>query len=273
MDLSPSATPTPGSFADPLYARISALIYREAGIVLGPEKVGLIDSRLNRRVTATGSRDLADYINRYDNGAIPDERSHLVSALTTNFTNFYREPHHFDFLREVILRDAMPARPTRIWSAGCSSGQEPYSIAMCARQAGRPVEITATDIDQDILERAQTARFKDYEVSGIDPDLMQISMSRQDDEWEVRPALRDMIRFSQLNLHAPWPFSHAFDAIFCRNVIIYFDADSQIRLWERFCRQLRPGGWLLIGHSERIPDHMRDRLKPVRHTVYQYDPV
>lgn len=273
MDLSPNATPAAARFPDPVYARIAELIYREAGIVLGPEKVGLIDSRLNRRVTATGTRDLADYVRRLDSGAVPDERSHLISALTTNFTNFYREPHHFDFLRDVVLRDAPHGRPTRIWSAGCSSGQEPYSIAMCARQTGRPVEITATDIDEDILARAQAARFTDTEVSGLDRDLVQLSMSRVGDDWEIRPALREMVHFTHLNLHSPWPFPNPFDVIFCRNVIIYFDAETQLRLWERFCRQLRPGGWLLIGHSERIPDHMRTRLRPVRHTVYQYDPA
>lgn len=260
-------------FSDPLYSRIADMIYREAGIVLGPEKAGMMDSRLNRRVRANNCADLAEYVKRLDDGSLAGERDHLVSALTTNFTNFFREGHHFDFLREVVFREpASLLRTLRIWSAGCSSGQEPYSAAITAKQAGRRVEITATDIDHQVLERAEDARYRDPEMSGIPPELLNVSFERVGDDWQVRQSIRDLVNFRQMNLHAAWNFEQEFDVIFCRNVIIYFDVEAQQRLWEKFCRQLKPGGWLFIGHSERIPDSMRDRLRPVHHTIYQYDP-
>ena len=263
-----------GDFAGSDHSRIAALIYREAGIVLGPEKVGMMDARLTRRVRATGSADLADYVRRLDSGALPDETAHLISALTTNFTHFFREAHHFDFLRDVVFPDPAAAlRPLRIWSAGCSSGQEPYSAAITARQANRRVDILATDIDAEILARAAAASYLDREVSGMAPELLDFAFLRSDAGWTVRQPIRDLVRFKQMNLHTPWHFSAPSDVILCRNVIIYFDAESQGRLWEKFCRQLRPGGWLLIGHSERVPDHLRQHLRPIRHTIYQYDPA
>ena len=123
-------------FVDPVYARIASLIYREAGIVLGPEKVSLMSARLTKRLAATGSRDFAEYVDGLTTGRWPFEMEHLISALTTNFTNFLRESHHFDFLRDVVFRDpAARQRPLQVWSAGCSSGQEPYSIALIGRRA------------------------------------------------------------------------------------------------------------------------------------------
>ncbi|KGJ13285.1 hypothetical protein IX54_12605 [Paracoccus sanguinis] len=274
MTMSPPYLHAPSAgFADPLYARIADLIYREAGIVLGPEKRGMMDSRLHRRIAANNCTSLADYVQRLDNGALAGERDHLVSALTTNFTHFFREAHHFDFLRGTVF-PSTPGDPRalRIWSAGCSSGQEPYSIAIAAREAGRRATIVATDIDHAILERARSARYRDGELTGIPPQSRQQFFAPEGDEWVLRQPVRDMVRFEHMNLHGAWTFDGPFDVIFCRNVIIYFDAAAQLRLWDKFCRQLRPGGWLLIGHSERIPDHLRTRLRPVGHTVYQYDP-
>lgn len=274
MDHPFPAPRSPARFPDPLYSRIAEIIYREAGIVLGPEKVGLMDARLTRRVRSTGSANLAEYVRRLDQGAMPEERDHLISALTTNFTHFFREAHHFDFLREVVFAEQpFQVTPLRIWSAGCSSGQEPYSVAICARQAGRRVEVTATDIDLAILAQAEQALYRETEVAGMAPELLQAGFAKVGESWEVRRPVREMVRFQQMNLHAPWQFDRPFDVIFCRNVIIYFDLEAQMRLWDKFCRQLRPGGWLMIGHSERIPDQIRDRLRPVRHTIYQYHPA
>lgn len=265
--------PTPASavFDDPLYARIAAMIYREAGIVLGPEKVSMMKARLLKRLSVTGAEDLSDYVRGVDTGQFQGEMDHLVSALTTNFTHFFREAHHFSFLRETVFPDARTkARNLRIWSAGCSSGQEPYSIAMTGRQAGVRMSITATDIDRAILDRAQRGVFSEADVANIPEETLSLDFHRRAEGFEVGRTLRDMISFEQMNLHGRWQFKQPFDVIFCRNVIIYFDAQSQTRLWEKFRDQLRPGGWLLIGHSERVPDHLRDRLKPIGHTIYQY---
>lgn len=260
-------------FEDPLHARIAELIYHDAGIVLGPEKTNMIQARLIKRLAATGSSTLSDYVQRLDAGRLPGERDHLVSALTTNFTQFFREIDHFDFLRDVVFRDpSARIRQFRIWSAGCSSGQEPYSIGMTAQQCGIRAAIIATDVDQRILARAEQGRYPASEIAHLPLSAQRLGFAWSKDEWQVRPRLRDMVRFQRLNLHMDWPFDRRFDAIFCRNVIIYFDADAQQRLWARFCQHLKPGGWLFIGHSERIPDHMRDRLRPVRHTIYQYVP-
>lgn len=266
--------PTPGDgFADPHYARIARLIYDAAGIVLGPEKISMMQSRLVKRIAATGCPDLGDYLGRLDRSELPDEMGHLVSALTTNFTHFFREGHHFDFLRTTVFNEQTARlRPVKIWSAGCSSGQEPYSIALTAHQAGARVAITATDIDHAILARAERGVFGPAEISGIPPELLTQGFVPCADGYEVRHPIRDAIRFQHLNLHAAWPFEQTFDVIFCRNTIIYFDPPAQRRLWQRFTRQLRPGGWLLIGHSERIADDIRGPLCPVGQTIYQYLP-
>lgn len=132
------------------------------------------------------------------------------------------------------------------------------------------MSITATDIDRAILDRARRGVFSEAEVTNIPEEALRVDFEQRSDGFEVSRTLRDMISFEQMNLHGKWDFEQPFDVIFCRNVIIYFDAQSQMRLWEKFRDHLRPGGWLLIGHSERVPDHLRDRLKPVGHTIYQY---
>ena len=260
-------------FDDPLHARIAALIYREAGIVLGPEKVSMMNARLNKRLAATKAGTLGNYVAGIDAGRWPDETAHLISALTTNFTHFFREAHHFDFLRERVFPDSVAStRSLRVWSAGCSSGQEPYSIAITARQAGRRAAVTATDIDQSILTRAERGIFAPSEVASLPPDILRAAFTPCDEGSEICRPVRDMVTFHHLNLHGAWKFDQLFDVIFCRNVIIYFDADAQLRLWHKFRQQLRPGGWLFIGHSERIPDALRDQLRPVGHTIYQHLP-
>ena len=262
-----------GQFEDPLHARIAEFIYREAGIVLGPEKVNMMNARLAKRLIATGTANLAEYVAGIDGNRWPGETGHLVSSLTTNFTHFFRETHHFDFLRETVVPGAAArGQNLRIWSAGCSSGQEPYSIAITARQADTRLSITATDIDQTILARAADGRYSAAEIGNMAPEIRNAGFQLCEGGYEVRRQIRQMVHFSPLNLHGSWPFDQPFDAIFCRNVIIYFDSQAQMRLWDKFRQNLRPGGWLFIGHSERIPDQLRDRLRPAGRTIYQYLP-
>ncbi|WP_134726609.1 CheR family methyltransferase [Paracoccus luteus] len=269
----PAAPPAAAGFDDPSFGRLAALIYREAGIVLGPEKTSMMRARLTKRLAASGAPDLDAYLRLVDGGKRDDELANLVSALTTNVTHFFRESHHFDFLRQTVFSDpSLRGRLPRIWSAGCSSGQEPYSIAMTAQSCDARATITATDVDRQILARAERAIYADAEIGGVPLHLRAAAFDRVPEGWRIRPALRAMVSFQPLNLHAFWPFDGPFDAIFCRNVIIYFDPAAQMRLWSRFCTQLRPGGLLFIGHSERIPDTMRGVLRPVGHTIYRYLP-
>jgi chemotaxis protein methyltransferase CheR len=193
----------------------------------------------------------------------------LVSALTTNVSHFFREDHHFRALsKDLMPRLAAQARAggrVRIWSAGCATGQEPYSIAMTIlrdypQAASWNLRVLATDIDEVALSRAMAGRYAARQLDGVPPaDLKRFFRPTGESEFEVQEGLRALIRFSPLNLMADWPFKGPFDIVFCRNVVIYFDAATQERLWPRFHGILGPEGVLFIGHSERLdPASARD---------------
>lgn len=258
-----------------LYARVSQIVYRAAGIVLGKEKNNLIKARLTRRISETGSASLESYVARIEGHGQNEELPHLVSALTTNYTHFFRENHHFDSLRNEALPEITARAPAniRIWSAGCSSGQEPLSIAITAAEysvayAAR-TKIVGTDIDRTILQKASTAEYQDLEINGIPKDLLKKHFSIQDGTYKPSPTIKEMIAYQELNLHGKWSFPFKFDVIFCRNVMIYFDVESQNKLWDKLIGQLADGGWLFIGHSERIPDSLREKVTPVGNTTYR----
>nr|WP_255552361.1 protein-glutamate O-methyltransferase CheR [Maritimibacter dapengensis] len=185
---------------------------------------------------------------------------HLISALTTNVSHFFRESHHFDFLRtEVVprLRDnSKMGRKSMIWSAGCANGQEPYSIAMVLHEAGLPpsdVRILATDIDPVVVSTARRGRYPEHMTSGLTKEHRARFLDASEDGQSCISAdLRPYILFNTLNLLDPWPMQKKFDAIFCRNVVIYFDKQTQSALWQRYGSMLHPNGWLFLGHSERI---------------------
>ena len=257
------------------FEQFRVFLEKTCGILLGNNKQYLVSSRLNKLMEQQGIKTLGDLVRKIQAQPRSGLREQVVDAMTTNETLWFRDTYPFDVLKSRVLPEMLKTgsgQRLRIWSAACSSGQEPYSIAIAAREAGRRAAIVATDIDHAILERARSARYRDGELTGIPPQSRQQFFAPEGDEWVLRQPVRDMVRFEHMNLHGAWTFDGPFDVIFCRNVIIYFDAAAQLRLWDKFCRQLRPGGWLLIGHSERIPDHLRTRLRPVGHTVYQYDP-
>lgn len=275
--MQPRAAPPVSDAEAQVLSRLASIIRAQTGIVLGPEKHALISSRLRRNLTRTGARDLREYLAHLEGPAGRDELPELVSALTTNFTHFFREKHHFEFLRSEVL-PAMRrsyARQISIWSAGCSTGQEPYSIALStmsplvpAAEAVRPT-ILATDIDRAVLAHAGEGLYTTAETSGVPPDLLARAFQPENGRHRIRPEYRAAVEFRQMNLHEPWGLGTQFDVIFCRNVVIYFDPEAQMALWDRFARQLKPGGWLMVGHSERVPEPLRDRLRPVVPTVYQ----
>ncbi|NDW00817.1 protein-glutamate O-methyltransferase CheR [Salipiger sp. PrR002] len=247
------------SFSDADFEALARLARAEFGLSLAASKKPLVYSRLARRLRARSLSSFHDYMKLVDCADEVDERLELVSALTTNVTSFFREKHHFDTLRDVLMPELAKQRRVRIWSAGCSSGPEPFSIAMTLLDGFSSLppdlRILATDIDPAILRRARRGRYPREDCSAVPPPFQSRWLSPASGEpehVEVSQDLKRIISFAELNLICDWPFKGPFDAIFCRNVAIYFDQDTQQRLWTRFSAMLRAGGFLFIGHSERL---------------------
>ena len=276
---------TPGAkdvpFSDKDFQALAALARREFGLSLAQSKKPLVYSRLSRRLKARQIAGFPEYLELLDKREENAERLELISALTTNVTNFFREDHHFQTLRKEILPGAADqarnGKRFRIWSAGCSSGQEPYCIAMSILdsfpEAHRfDVKVLATDIDPQIVAKAKAGRYSVEDSASIPEANRKKWVTVENDG---KPAismsvdLRRLITFAELNLIAEWPFQGPFDAIFCRNVAIYFDQETQQRLWQRFCDLLTPGGYLFIGHSERVTGPAADVLRGAGITSYQ----
>ena len=234
------------------------LIAQYAGIKLSPQKRYMVHNRLSRRLRALGMESFADYLQLVqDNSA--GEREAFINALTTNLTAFFREPHHFELLRSrAQLHRAHGSGPLRVWCSACSTGEEPWSIAMTLREAGCPGEILATDIDTDALDAACAGIYQEDRAGTLGAAQMRTHWLRgvgsNSGLITARPELRTMVRFSPLNLQSPlWPPMEVFDVIFCRNVVIYFDREAQQRLLARFAPLLRPRGMLVVGHAESFP--------------------
>lgn len=257
-----------------ILARIRALVHGNAGIVISDSKAIMVRARLARRLSATGLADVGAYLDHVEGPACGDELTRLISAMTTNVTSFFREAHHFDAFASDLV-PAWKADPglRSIWSAGCSTGQEPYSIAMVLREAGLDrgaVRILATDIDRAVLDLAAAGRYAPRDVASIPPDLLRRHLVAMDGGWQVGPELRRLVAFRALNLIGHWPFTGSFDAIFCRNVAIYFDPPTRARLWARIVAALRPGGRLFVGHSERLPEALLGgAISYLGQTIYQ----
>jgi chemotaxis protein methyltransferase CheR len=234
------------------------LIGEFAGIKLSAHKRNMVYNRLVRRLRARGIDNFADYLALVQAPESP-EREAFVNALTTNLTSFFREPHHFDLLLARAQAHARQARgPMRVWSTACSTGEEAWSIAMTLREAPCAADVLATDIDTEVLATANAGLYRSERVTGLEPARMRAHLLRGtggNEGWVcVRPELRASVKFMQLNLQAPgWPAFEPFDVIFCRNVVIYFDRESQKALLSRFAQVLRPGGLLVVGHAESFP--------------------
>jgi chemotaxis protein methyltransferase CheR len=246
------------------FARIAQLLYEQAGITLSESKSTLVYSRLAKRLRALGLSTFAEYCALVASPRGADERAAMLNALTTNVTRFFREPHHFDHLREKVLAPRIAAVKAgrarmRLWSAGCSTGQEPYSIAftvlsLLPEAPNLDVKILATDIDTKVLATAREGVYSEELISAIPPEARNRWLERdgRSGDWRVGAAARSMISFKELNLIGNWPVKGPFDAIFCRNVVIYFDEPTQERIWARFAPLLGDEGRLYIGHSERV---------------------
>jgi chemotaxis protein methyltransferase CheR len=249
-----------------------------AGIKIADFKRNMVYRRVSRRLTANNLTTFDTYIKYLQQNA--EEVELFVNALTTNKTGFFREPHHFEHLSNIMLpavRSILSPkqdRSLRIWSAGCSSGQEAYSIAMtilesAAELANWNSRILATDIDTDVVRYGSAGIYSQEDVETLGAARLNTFFNRVDDEhWGVKDDLRRLIVFNKLNLHGDWPIRRRFDAIFCRNVIIYFDKPAQRKLFDRFANVMKEGAYLYIGHSESL-FNVTDRFEPAGQSVYR----
>ncbi|RYF13739.1 MAG: chemotaxis protein CheR [Comamonadaceae bacterium] len=240
------------------FATVRQLIADYAGIKLSTQKRNMVYNRLLRRLRARGIDSFGDYLQLVQREG-SDEREPFVNALTTNLTAFFREPHHFDLLlARAQERARQHGRPMRCWSSACSTGEEAWSIAMVLREAQCPGEVLGTDIDTEVLNTAQAGVYRMERIAALPAERLRRHFLRgtgaNDGLASVRPELRAMARFAQLNLQSPaWPAMERFDVIFCRNVVIYFDREFQKKLLARLADLLVPGGLLMVGHSESFP--------------------
>ena len=274
----PGVSPDIYSAAD--FAQIAKIIYDAAGIVLPQGKAMLVYSRLAPLVRSCGTITFSRYIELIRaNGA---ELNKAVAALTTNHTFFYREAHHFDHLRaEVrprVIEKLRGNRPVRLWSAGCSSGEETWSILMTLlgpdRTAGlnlarADLRVLATDIAPHAVARARDAVYPASDLKPVPEDLRRAWTKESNGQVTMSDTLRSIVRFRLLNLLGDWPIQGKFDFIFCRNVMIYFDNPTQERLVKRFCEALTPSGFLYIGHSERVTGPAANDFQLVGPTIYR----
>ena len=257
------------------FARARALIRRFAGITLGDTKRALVYGRLVPLLRARNLVRVEEYLDLVE--ARDDEREHFVNALTTNVTEFFREKHHFELLRTRILpRLYQRGGPIRIWSAGCSSGEEPYSIALTVLQTPPPsscdVRILAADLDSQVVAKAAEGIYPLSRLGAVSLEQKKLGflkgLGRFEGQARVRPEVRALITFKKLNLMEPWPMKDAFDVIFCRNVLIYFDDATRRQLVDRFVSQLKPEGALFLGHSESMMG-MHPGLVSGGHTLFE----
>lgn len=264
-------------------AEIAAMIYSDAGISLNESKASLVYSRLSKHIRALGLGGFRDYCALVSSPAGSAARREMLSHLTTNFTRFFRENHHFDHLRDEVLPGllarAKAGGRVRIWSAACSDGQEPYSIALTVLSlmpnvADFDFKILATDIDPKILGLARAGAYDETSLETISPAMrkqwfqeVEVQGRRK---FQVDDRVKRLITFNELNLLAQWPFKGLFDVIFCRNVVIYFDEPTQTKIWSRFAGQLHDNGHLYIGHSERVAGEAKHVFDNIGITTYRY---
>lgn len=265
-------------FSDRDFKRVCDLIHQRVGIALAPAKRDMVYGRLSRRLRALGLHSFRDYLDRLENEG-GDEWQAFTNALTTNLTAFFREPHHFERLREDLQARAGRG-PLKLWSCAASTGEEPYSMAITACEAfgtlTPPVRILATDVDTAVLATAAAGVYPLERIAGLDEAMRKKYFQRgtgpNEGKCRVVPALRQMIDFQQLNLLAPrYDVDGPFVGLFCRNVMIYFDKPTQRAILSRLAPHLSADGLLYTGHSENYL-HASDIIQPCGRTLYRRNP-
>jgi chemotaxis protein methyltransferase CheR len=267
-------------FSDANFSQIRQFVTENTGIVLTDAKKDMVYSRLSKRIRKGPYNNFDDFCQAIERGDA-DEQDFLINAITTNLTAFFRENHHFEFLAEVAIPELLklnqPTKRIRIWSAGCSTGEEPYSIAMVLRETipniqDWDVKILATDLDANVIAHGQAGVYREERIEGLSPERKRrwFKKGKGDKEGYVKVSreLQQLISFKRLNLLQHWPMSGPFDLMFCRNVVIYFDKDTQRVLFKRYFDILRPNAYLLIGHSETL-HKVSDDFTSLGKTIYQ----
>ena len=250
------------------FRRLAQFIEANCGIKMPSTKITMVEGRLRRRVRANGLSTLSEYCSYlFDNGGLEFEAIELINVITTNKTDFFREPEHFRYLAEhavpQLLSDRAPkGRPLKVWSAACSIGAEAYTLAMVLaglqqRHAGLRSSIVATDISTDVLKTAVLGIYPEAMMAPVPPDLRRSyvmrARNRASQMVRIAPELRALVSFGRINLmEAPYQMDREMDVIFCRNILIYFDKPNQQRVLQRLSDHLRPGGYIFLGHSETI---------------------
>ena len=269
------------------FAYLAKNLHEQTGIVLPPRKRSMVHSRLIRRLRALKIHSYDEYIRFIDSPEGELEMPRMVNAITTNMTRFFRELHHFDHMLKISLPQCIAAAKhssnqprLRIWSAGCSSGEEPYSIAMTMRAAIPGIakwdaKVLATDLDSDMVNHGRCGQYlmdQNFDSSDFPPGYIEkyTGVIHHGDQTilSINNAIRNMVTFNHLNLLHDWPMRGKFDIIFCRNVVIYFDKETQKKLFDRLADSLVDGGWLYIGHSENL-FNLSTRFSLKGKTIYQ----
>ena len=260
---------------------IADMIYADAGIFINESKASLVYSRLSKRLRKIGLTSFRDYCDLVGSERGAEERREMLSQLTTNFTKFYRERHHFEHFASDVLPPLMARAKAggrvRIWSSACSLGHEPYSLAMTILSifpdaCNYDFKLLASDIDPKVVASASEGT---YTADAIEPVGSQFRKDYFNDlgrgKFQVKQNVKDLISFRELNLIANWPFKGKFDVIFCRNVVIYFDDPTQAKIWQRYSDVLLKDGYLYIGHSERLSGAAKSRFSNVGVTAFRFE--
>lgn len=260
------------------FNRVKKIVYDYAGIDLNDSKKNLVYNRLSKRIRFLNMQTFSEYLN-YVEAQGESEFVHLINAITTNLTFFFRENHHFEYLAKTVLPGLLKAnqatKKIRVWSAGCSTGEEPYSIAIILKEvvpAGWDAKVIATDLDSNVVATGKRGVYQIDRLKGVTEERKKKwflkGTGSQDGLVKVKPELQSVIEFGQLNLMSEWPIKDSIDVIFCRNVVIYFDKPTQSKLFNRYADRLPENGHLFIGHSESLYK-VCDRFELLGQTIYK----
>ena len=266
-------------FTDKHFNWLVDLVMDKTGITLSDQKRDLVYGRLARRLRKLDLNNFDQYCDLLKQNS-EEELVEFVNSITTNLTSFYREPHHFEYLSNTVLKYLLQQRNQekriRIWSAGCSTGEEPYTIAMTVLEtvpniSNWDIKILATDIDTNVLSRASEGIYQEEKINGVSKERLNkwfLKSKNKPGEVKVSPKLRELITFKQLNLMGDWPMKGKFDVLFCRNVVIYFNKDTQRVLFERFANILHEDAYMFLGHSESLYK-VTDRFTLLGKTIHR----
>ena len=262
------------------FAFIAQFLKDRSGLIITQDKMYLLETRLSSILRDNGLASLTALVELLRQPGATAVKDQVVDAMTTNETSFFRDNHPFDTLRKSIIPGLIERRAAtrslRIWSAACSTGQEPYSLAMMLKDSfpilgGWKVEIVATDLSPTVIEHARAATYPAAATAAVPRPLASAWIATRDGQSTIDPLCAGIVQYRQLNLMGDWPIRGTFDVIFCRNVMIYFDEPTKARLQERLVDKLVPGGHFYIGHSERLIGTAAERCRPIGQTIYRKD--